>query len=82
MERLLSVREAREILGISTGMFYKLVGRGELPVVKLGERALFRPSDVDELVERNVRRRRSEEATPPSGPSREETVRGHDQPSS
>jgi excisionase family DNA binding protein len=63
MERLLSVREARDVLGISAAMFYKLVSQGELPVVKLGERTLFRPSDIDELVERSVRK-----------PSRHDTV--------
>jgi excisionase family DNA binding protein len=64
MERLLSVREAREILGISTAMFYKLIGQGELPVVKLGERTLFRPSDLDELVDRNVRKPKGRASKP------------------
>jgi excisionase family DNA binding protein len=62
MERLLSVREAREILGISTAMFYKLIGQGQVPVVKLGQRTLFRPSDIDELVDRNLREPRDRAA--------------------
>jgi excisionase family DNA binding protein len=33
----------------------RLVARGELPVVKLGDRSLFRPADIDALIERSRR---------------------------
>jgi excisionase family DNA binding protein len=55
VERLLSVREACEALGISSQSFYRLVGRSELPVVKIGGRTLIRPSELDALVRRSER---------------------------
>jgi excisionase family DNA binding protein len=55
VERLLSVRQVCETLGVSTQSFYRLVGRGELPVVKIGGRTLIRPSELDALVRRSER---------------------------
>jgi excisionase family DNA binding protein len=43
-ERLVySVAEAGELLGISRAFAYELVGRGELPVIRLGRRRLVCP---------------------------------------
>jgi excisionase family DNA binding protein len=40
-ERLVyTVAEAGELLGISRAFAYELVGRGELPVIRLGRRCL------------------------------------------
>jgi excisionase family DNA binding protein len=40
-ERLVfTVSEAGELLGISRAFAYELVGRGELPVIRLGRRCL------------------------------------------
>jgi excisionase family DNA binding protein len=66
MKRLLDVTNTRETLGVSVPTLYRLMAQGELPFVKIAGRTLFRPSDVDELVERNVRRRGSTERSPDS----------------
>ena len=49
---LLTVNELRGVLKISRGTVYKLVNRGELPAVRVGERLRFRPADVDRYLER------------------------------
>jgi excisionase family DNA binding protein len=55
MEQLLDVTQALEVLGISEATLYRFVRRGELTVVKLGDRTLFRPRDLEALVERQLR---------------------------
>ena len=55
VERLLSVREARDVLGVSSQTLYRLIGRGDLPVIKIGVRTLIRPSDLEEFVRRSTR---------------------------
>lgn len=42
--------------GISSATVYRLVARGDLAIVKIGARTLFRAEDVEELVERSLRR--------------------------
>ena len=49
---LLTVNELRGVLKVSRGTVYKLVNRGELPAVRVGERLRFRPADVDRYLER------------------------------
>jgi hypothetical protein len=34
---------------------YRLIGVGELPVVKIGDRTLFRLGDIEALIARSVR---------------------------
>jgi excisionase family DNA binding protein len=58
-ERLLSVVEVAKLLGVSRPTVYRLVIDGELPVVKIRDRTLFRPTDVEALVERSTFRDRS-----------------------
>jgi excisionase family DNA binding protein len=53
--RLLSVGEACEMLNVSRQLIYRLVGSNQLPVVKLGDRTLFRPRDLEALIARSVR---------------------------
>jgi excisionase family DNA binding protein len=53
LERLRSVREVCYLLGVSRMTVQRLIARGELPVVKLGDRSLFRPADIDALIERS-----------------------------
>jgi excisionase family DNA binding protein len=60
-EALLSVQDACEMLGISRPTLFRLIGRGELSVVKLARRTLFRPADLDALVLQSLRRRGSED---------------------
>lgn len=46
----LSIDEVAEILGISAGLAYGLVARGELPSLRFGRRILVPRKAVDELV--------------------------------
>lgn len=46
----LSIDEVAEILGISRGLVYGLVARGELPSIRFGRRILVPKKAVDELV--------------------------------
>jgi excisionase family DNA binding protein len=55
-EQLLSVQRVCERLGVSRQTISRLVAAGELPVVRIRDRALFRTSDVAALVERSTRR--------------------------
>lgn len=55
-EPLVSVRGVCEALNVSRQTVYRLVAEGELPVVKIRDRSLFRLRDVEALVERSTRR--------------------------
>jgi excisionase family DNA binding protein len=55
LERLRNVREVAGLLGVSRMTVQRLVARGDLPVVKIGDRSLFRPADIDALIERSRR---------------------------
>jgi excisionase family DNA binding protein len=55
MEKLYDVQRAREALGVSAPTLFRLVKRGELAAVKLGRRTLFRPADLEALIERHLR---------------------------
>jgi excisionase family DNA binding protein len=55
MENLYDVQQAREALGVSAPTLFRLVKHGELVAVKLGGRTLFRPADLEALVERHLR---------------------------
>ena len=45
-----TVEEAAEVLGISRGLAYELVRRGELPSLRLGHRVVIPLRVVDELL--------------------------------
>jgi excisionase family DNA binding protein len=52
MDRLLTVRELAERLGISPGTAYHWLSQGRLPCVRLSSRCVrFRESDVEEMLE-------------------------------
>jgi excisionase family DNA binding protein len=55
-ERLMSVRAVCERLGVSRQSVYRLVADGSLPVIEIYGRRVFRPSDVEGLIERSTRR--------------------------
>ena len=55
---LLDVGAAARRLGLAVGTVYRKAAKCELPSVKLGERVLFRPADLDAYAEA---RRRSPE---------------------
>ena len=54
--RLLSLKEAGIILGVSTATARRLVWQGRLPVVKLSRRILVDVQDVDKLIEASKER--------------------------
>jgi excisionase family DNA binding protein len=60
----LSVSEACKLLNVSRQLIYRLVEAGQLPIVKLGDRTLFRPRDVEALIERSVRQSGTATADP------------------
>jgi excisionase family DNA binding protein len=55
MDRLISVEEAAKILGVSPNTLRGWVTRRKVRYVKLGSRCLFRPADLEELVESSLR---------------------------
>lgn len=55
-ERLLSFRETRDILGISEAFLHRIIREGGLPVVKIGDRILVRPSDLHAFIEERLTR--------------------------
>jgi excisionase family DNA binding protein len=49
-KKVLSLEEARQILGISRSLIYKLAKNGEIPVLKLGSRVLIRVETVERIL--------------------------------
>jgi excisionase family DNA binding protein len=48
----LTVEQAAVLLGISRGLAYELVARGELPSLRLGRRIVVPRKALDELLDR------------------------------
>ena len=53
IEKLLTVEEVVALLGISRSKLYQLVRDGSIATVKMGRSVRFRPSRVQEFVERS-----------------------------
>jgi excisionase family DNA binding protein len=51
-DRLLTVNGVAELLAISRFSVYRMVRRGDLRPVRVGERLRFRPSEIDRYLER------------------------------
>ena len=51
MQRLLSIEEARSVLGIGRAKIYREINAGRLRVLKSGRRTLVRPEDVEAWVQ-------------------------------
>ena len=51
--RLLDVNAVAERLGVSRQTVYRMTWRGDLPASRVGERLRYRPSDVDDYIDRN-----------------------------
>ena len=51
MQPLVTLAEMCETLRISRQTAYRLIGVGKLRPVKIGDRTLFRPEDVEAFVE-------------------------------
>ena len=50
---LLTAHEVADVLGLALRTIRRMVSRGELPIVRLGPRAIrFRPEDVQQLIRR------------------------------
>lgn len=49
---MLRQRDAAKYMGISVAWLYRLTMRKEIPVFKVGNRNYFKPSDLDEYVQR------------------------------
>jgi len=58
-EKLLSLKAAAAILGISSHTLRKYIARGEIPRVKLRRRVLIDPEDLRSFVERHKETRGS-----------------------
>lgn len=57
-QKLLSVKELAEALGISVHTVYAWVSCGRLPCVKVGTRTLFDPQEIERWVRERSRRER------------------------
>ena len=47
IQKLLSYEEATELLGVSRSTLTRLVGRRQIPVVRIGSRCLFRQEAIE-----------------------------------
>ena len=56
MDQLLDVGQAQKLLGVSRPTVFRLVRSGEIAVVKIGSRTLFRADDLRHFVDQHVRR--------------------------
>ena len=53
MEKLLTVKELAELLGIAPGSIYHWLSQGRLPCVRFSRRCVrFRESDLESLLDR------------------------------
>lgn len=47
---LLTLQEATETLRLGETMIYKIIGKGDLPVVRIGRRVLIRRQDLEAFI--------------------------------
>jgi len=65
IEPLLSLVETREVLGVSRMTLWRIVDRGDLPVVRIGGRPLFDPEDLRAFIAANRAPKRRDPAVEP-----------------
>ncbi len=53
LERLLTIADVAQVLGVSRGSVYSLIRAGELVPIRVGERARFEPAGVRSYLERH-----------------------------
>ena len=59
LHRLLTYEQAAAYLAVGRTTIYDLVGKGELPAVKIGRCTRLRPEDLEQFIEdRLIRRKR------------------------
>jgi len=51
MEKLLSVNQLSEILGLKQITIYEWVHKRKIPFIKMGKRVLFRKQDIERFIE-------------------------------
>jgi len=61
MEKLLSLSETAEILGIKQPTLYNWISEERITVVKVGRLVKFDPEDVRQFIEKNKKYKRKEE---------------------
>jgi excisionase family DNA binding protein len=49
--RLLTITELSAYLRVSTQTIFRLIRKGELPCVKVADRTLFRPADIERFLD-------------------------------
>lgn len=54
-----SVTEAAQLLGLSRPTVYKLIHRGDFPVLRVGTRTLIHRTRLEEWAERQMEKQRS-----------------------
>ncbi len=59
MDKLLSVNQLADILGLKKITIYEWVRGKKIPFIKLGKRVLFQPSDVEGFIKTNRVERQS-----------------------
>ena len=64
MDKLLSVEDVAELLGISIHSVYAWASKGRLPVVKIGTRTMFSPGEIARWVAENSRPERTRQLRP------------------
>ena len=65
MDKLLTIRELAETLGIAPGTAYHWLSQGRLPCIRFSNRCVrFRASDLEKLVEELVIRPMKPDAEP------------------
>jgi len=50
---VISVEEARKLLGLSRGLMYQAVNSGEVPSIRIGRRILIPRALLEKMLERN-----------------------------
>ncbi len=55
-EEPIGAEEAAKMLGVSSRTVIKLAERGELPGFRVGKLWKFRPSDIRDFIERQIKR--------------------------
>ena len=53
LEPLLTITEAAEVLGVQRSTIYRLLRDSDLVAVRVGKRLRFRPSDLEDYLERH-----------------------------
>ncbi len=56
LEELLGVREVSRLLGIKKATLYGWVHKGKIPVIKVGSRLRFKPSEISRWLKQRERK--------------------------